>query len=967
VADGYLLENGTDKFLLEDGSGVLLIDSTPAAFVAAATAISAGSTTSVTCAMPAGLTEGMLLVAAHAIGSSSDTVTFPSGWTKNRYTGATGVGDTFAWKIAGASEPSLVVTSGSNRNHGLIVAAYTGIDVVSPIVSWAVTGQTSATTLHVAPGVAASGTIFEVVMAMDHPPGSGGDNTNWTWEAGLTERGQAFPTANGFQGTSVGLSDANGITSTGDTPPRDATSTLSAVGSAWSIALRSAGGPPVPVTPTVAPRVNGPNQTVNTRTFDATSVRLKIAEDSGFTTGVVFTSGLTPNSNGWTTHDYSGLGLTAGTRYYYRVAMTDTGDVEVLDSLAVGRFTPPVVGSAHDFVVYIASCCNAADSASMAAINTRDDGAMYLHPGDFWYADGTGVNTGNYRTQMLGKLNAPNHHAVFSRMALAYTSSDHDFGMVNNGYGESGTGARDIFNSVYREMIPATLVQATTGTYYAFTLGRVRFIIMDTRSFMVNPANTDNSSKTKLGATQKQWVKDEITNATEALIVLVGDVPWTGATAAGDDAWDGYTTERTELASHFTSVGKPIIYCAGDMHAVAADDGTHAAGGIFVVQAAPLKNNASIKGDPYTAGPYPASGSTVVEQFGRLAFTDTGTQITVVYNGYSSDNTLRVTQTMTIGGVSGTLAATLADDTLAAAGTVANPVTGTIAATLADDTLAASGTETITGTLASTLADDTLAASGTAEAGITGTMAVTLADDTLAASGAETISGTLAAILADDVLAASGTVANPVTGTLAVTLAGDTLSAAGTETISGALTASMADDVLAGSGAETITGTLAATLADDLLAGTGTVAVPVTGILAVTLANDTLAASGTAGPADVTGTLAVTLANDTLAGSGAQTLSGSLAAILAGDTLAGVGTVANPISGTLAAMLGDDLLSAAGAETISGTLVVTLVSDMLNSATGGPPVNISFEARLRPRRWAAGAPAARAWSADHQE
>jgi phosphodiesterase/alkaline phosphatase D-like protein len=955
-----------------------------AQFGGAVSAISAGSTTSVTCAMPAGLAVGDLLIAAHAIGSSSDTVTFAGGtggWTVNRFTGATGVGDSFAWKIAGASEPSLIVTSGSNRNHGLIVARYSGADVANPIVNFANAGQVTTTNTHTAPGVAASGDILEVVLMMDHPPGSGGGNTNWTEPAALIERGEAKPTPNGFQGTSVGLADAGIVTSTGATPSRDCVSTLSALGSAWSVAIRSAGGPPVPITPTVSPRVVGVDR-VRVDTNDAISVRLKIGTDAAVTTGVVFTSAQTPDGQGKTSHTWAGLGLADGTRYYYRVAMTDTGSNEILDNLIVGQIHTAPVGQTN-FAFNAASCCNANDSNSMGAIATRNDD-LFIHLGDLWYADGTGVNLNNYRTQMGNKLAVSNHAAVFSTTATTFTPSDHDFGMVNNGYGTDGTGSLALYNQVYREMLPVVTVEPTTGIHHTFVWGRVRFIIMDCRSFMVNPSNTDNSSKTKLGTVQKQWVKDTITAATEALICLVGDVPWTGTAQAGDDAWDGYTTERTELDNFFDASGKNFMYIAGDMHAVAADDGTNGLG-MQVFQAAPLNNAASIKAEPYTAGPYPASGSATVQQYGRFVVTDTGSSIQIDFTGYSSDNTVRVTQTSTwtVGSgatgtlattlddsvlaatgsetFTGTLATTLDDSVLAASGTVANPVTGTLAVTLADDALAASGAETFTGTFATTLDDSTLAASGTVAnpvtgtlattlddavlaasgtsgaAGITGTLAVTLDDAVLAASGNETITGTLATTLDDAALASSGTVANPVTGTLASTLDDSVLAAAGNETISGPFATTLADVVLAATGAETISGTLATTLDDAALAVSGTVAIPVTGTLATTLDGGTLAAVGTAGPADVTGILATTLGDATLASNGTETISGTAAATLGDDTLAAAGTVANPVTGTIAAALADVTVSSFGTETISGPLTTTLDGATL-AALGGIPV-----------------------------
>ncbi len=63
--------------------------------------------------------------------------------------------------------------------------------------------------------------------------------------------------------------------------------------------------------------------------------------------------------------------------------------------------------------------------------------------------------------------------------------------------------------------------------------------------------------------------------------------------------------------------------------------------------AAPLNNTASIKGGPYSSGTYPASGTTRVEQYGRIVVTDSGPTVSLAFNGYSSDNTSRISMTKT--------------------------------------------------------------------------------------------------------------------------------------------------------------------------------------------------------------------------------------------------------------------------------------------------------------------------------
>lgn len=127
-------------------------------------------------------------------------------------------------------------------------------------------------------------------------------------------------------------------------------------------------------------------------------------------------------------------------------------------------------------------------------------------------------------------------------------------------------------------------------------------------------------------------------------------------------------------------------------------------------------------------------------------------------------------------GVFGNLAATLADDTVAATGSV--PVVGNLAATLAADAVAATGSVPVIGNLAATLDADTLAATATVL--LSGNLAATLSDDAAAATGypGDAVVGVVGEspiILDDDTLDATATV--ELLGDLAVTLDGDGLAA----------------------------------------------------------------------------------------------------------------------------------------------------------------------------------------------
>lgn len=242
------------------------------------------------------------------------------------------------------------------------------------------------------------------------------------------------------------------------------------------------------------------------------------------------------------------------------------------------------------------------------------------------------------------------------------------------------------------------------------------------------------------------------------------------------------------------------------------------------------------------------SGATGTVNFVRSASTR-GAGILLAFNPAST-------------GVTGTLAATLDNSTLAASAT--ETITGTLATTLGGATLAAAATETISGTLTTTLAGSTLAASAVET--MAGTFTATLSGATLVGAGTETITGTFATTLGGATFAASGSTGSGIGGTLATTLAGVTLAATGLETITGTLSTTLGGASLAATAAETVTGTLATTLGGATLSAS--VTERMTGILAVTLGGATLAASGSVGSTAVTGTLVVTLSGVTFAAAG---------------------------------------------------------------------------------------------------
>jgi alkaline phosphatase D len=325
-------------------------------------------------------------------------------------------------------------------------------------------------------------------------------------------------------------------------------------------------------------------------------------------------------------------GLSAATQYYYGIDTDGT-----LDTVTTGSFrTAPSAGAQASFTFAFGSCNTTGDDSDAFTRAIARDPDLCIINGDLHYED-PGSSSAFY-TGFDSNL-ATSMGDMTANVPTYYTWSDHDWSSDNNGAASSAMNATA--NAIFRERVPNDVVPSTTGIYQSFAYGRVRFIITDERSFKSDNDATDNSSKTMLGTTQKQWLKDEIDAATEPVIFWVGDTPWNGTASSPDDEWFAYDTERQELATFFSGSGKNIIRLSGDMHAVAADDGTNSPGGIPILHAAPWFNTFSNKGGPYTSGPYPTSGSSNLRQYGYVTITDSGATITVDFAGYDTSDVER--------------------------------------------------------------------------------------------------------------------------------------------------------------------------------------------------------------------------------------------------------------------------------------------------------------------------------------
>lgn len=345
-------------------------------------------------------------------------------------------------------------------------------------------------------------------------------------------------------------------------------------------------------------------------------------------------------------------GLSANTTYTYRI-VSDKGHV----SGPSGTFTtlPVAAGTACNFTFALSGDAQSGSNhVSFASVLAKAP-LFFLHLGDLHY-DNINVNTQSiYQAGFDNVFASPRQAALFRNVPTVYVWDDHDYG-PNNADGTSP--GHDAACAVFRNRVPHyPLADATVTAHvgHSFTVGRVLFIVTDQRSGASPDANTDNSSKTMLGSSQKAWFKTQIDTgaASGKLIVWVCPRIFGGTISAGADDWGGFTTERAELCDyiHAHAPGRVVVLSA-DGHYLAIDDGSHhnfvtsGSEPLPTFQCAPLDQSTGVFARcTYSQG----AAFTGVGQFGTMQVTDSGgSSIGITWKGFDSAGTQLISYSFSV-------------------------------------------------------------------------------------------------------------------------------------------------------------------------------------------------------------------------------------------------------------------------------------------------------------------------------
>ena len=370
--------------------------------------------------------------------------------------------------------------------------------------------------------------------------------------------------------------------------------------------------------------------------------------------------------------EFSITGLKPDTQYYYALEVNRR-----MDKKKIGAFrTFPDRPSSFSFAY--ASCARSGSTSDVFDAIREDQPLFYMNIGDFHYLNITTNDRARFRSAYDLVLASPQQADLYRAVPFIYIWDDHDFGGNNSNRKASSHEAARL---TYEEYVPHYVLASGEGDvpiYQSFSVGRAKFILTDLRSERDEARKRDTPQKSMMGAKQKQWFKQELLSAKDEypLIFWVSSVPWLGdahtnyyrgvsTNAEGfihhtnvtvamrrsdrnrgpgdEDHWSVYSNERREIADFIKSnhiSGVCILH--GDAHMLAADDGSHsdfATGGgapIPVMCAAPLDQDASIKGGLYSQGIYKAHKHEGA--FGFVTVTDRGSTIDVSYSGRNNKN-----------------------------------------------------------------------------------------------------------------------------------------------------------------------------------------------------------------------------------------------------------------------------------------------------------------------------------------
>lgn len=298
---------------------------------------------------------------------------------------------------------------------------------------------------------------------------------------------------------------------------------------------------------------------------------------------------------------FRAIGLKPSTRYYYRIKIGSQRDEQ-----RTGSFTTlPLEDKPASFRFAFSSGATAGTDHAVYSEIRSIAPLFFIVAGNLHDAAFGATDRNAFRAAYESVLSSVTQSDLYRSVPLIYTWNAHDYGARGG-----AVPARAAAHASFREYVPyhglADPASPDGAINRSFTVGRVRFLVLDVRTER-GPAGT-----TLLGERQLAWLKGELLAAKERfpLTFIVSPSSWLSPQAAGRDDWGMYPSERDALSDWMVENGiKGVCFLCGDGAVLAADDGsnnrygTRGGAGFPVFQAGPLNDNGTTGSGPWSHGP----------------------------------------------------------------------------------------------------------------------------------------------------------------------------------------------------------------------------------------------------------------------------------------------------------------------------------------------------------------------------
>lgn len=334
--------------------------------------------------------------------------------------------------------------------------------------------------------------------------------------------------------------------------------------------------------------------------------------------------------------------LRPDTVHYYRLRAGNVRDYQ-----HVGQFrTFPETGRPASFTFAVGSSAHTASESGVFLEIAYHQPLFFLLAGGLHDTSIPPDDIGAYRALYPRILQSANQSDLYAKVPIAYLWDADD----------SGSAAA---HRAYRESVPHYPLVATASPppagpsrapiTQAFSVGRVRFILLDTRTARSPMDAPDGPDKTLLGAWQLDWLKQELVAAaaTHPLIFVASSVSWNHAASPARDNWGAYAHERHVIADwiHQHNI-RGVHLLTGNGNFLGFDAGENTDGdGFPEFQVSPLDHEAGNATEAWTSGPIlpePAE-----EFFGLVDVRDNVSAIELTFRGLNQHGQERLSQTIT--------------------------------------------------------------------------------------------------------------------------------------------------------------------------------------------------------------------------------------------------------------------------------------------------------------------------------